>query len=114
MSVKNTIRKVVCAKCGQVADTWYLRRKHGYHPDDCGGTFVAKDVTRTVLRGEFMFERSYGNRVYLKHVESGEVVNIFTVDLLKVLVGRPLGTLILTESRRGRESCWKAEEVSAQ
>lgn len=62
------------------------------------------------LSGEFVFERSAGNRVYLKHVETGRTVMIFTVDLLKVLAGRGIGYLDLRKSRRGQITCWKAEE----
>lgn len=110
MAPKKTIRKAVCDKCGYAASSWNVGRKHGYSTETCGGTFVEKDVPKAVLQGEFVFERSAGNRVYLKHVDSGEVVVIYTVDLLKVLAGRPIGLLILTESKRGSQSCWKAEE----
>lgn len=113
MAANKTLRKAVCDKCGIIANSWYIRGKHGYGEGDCGGTFIAKDVPKETITGEFVFERSSGNRVYLKHVETGRSVRIFTVDLLKVLAGRPIGTLVLTESYRGNQACWKAQEVTA-
>jgi hypothetical protein len=113
MAAKTTIRKAVCDKCGDIADRWSSFRKHGYNEEDCGGTYFVADVPKQVIQGEFTFERSAGNRVYLKHTESGRIVNIFTVDLLKILAGRPIGALILTESKRGSITCWKAQEVTA-
>ncbi|UKS30218.1 hypothetical protein LOZ80_15260 [Paenibacillus sp. HWE-109] len=114
MAANKTIRKAVCDKCGHTTNSWNARRKHGYYEGDCGGTFIATDVPKEVIMGEFVFERSSGNRVYLKHVESGRSVNIFTVDLLKVLAGRPIGALVLTESKRGDQTCWKAQEVNGE
>lgn len=113
MAAKTTIKKAVCDKCGNVADNWFSRGKHGYNEGDCGGTYVVQDVAKEIITGEFTFDRSAGNRVYLRHNETGRVVNIFTVDLLKVLAGRGIGTLTLTESKRGSQTCWKAEEATA-
>jgi hypothetical protein len=113
MSAKNTIRKAVCDKCGDVARDWYIGREHRCFEGACGGTYVDKKFPKEVISGEFEFVRSYGNTVYLKHAETGRQVNIYTVDLLKILVGRGLGRLVLTESKHGREHCWKAEEVTA-
>jgi len=112
MAASKTVEKAVCDKCGDVRDSWWSRGKHGYKDEDCRGTYVAKRLPKEVLTGEFVFDKSYGNTVYLRHVESGRQVNIYTVDLLKVLAGRGIGTLTLTESKRGKSPCWKAEEVS--
>jgi uncharacterized protein YcsI (UPF0317 family) len=111
MAAKKTITKAVCDKCGDIASKWYARMKHGYNEGDCGGLYVEQDVAKEVISGEFTFDGSYGNSVYLRHVETGRRVNIYTVDLLKVLAGRGIGTLTLTESKRGSQSCWKAEEA---
>jgi hypothetical protein len=112
MATKKTIRKCVCDKCGDVQSKWYSRRKHGYDDSSCGGNYVITDVIKDVLVGEFAFERSHSNHVYLRHIESGRVINIFTIDLLKIMAGRPIGSLRLTESARGDQLCWKADEVS--
>lgn len=111
MAAKKTIRKAVCDKCGDVKNNWYTRRKHGYAEDSCGGTYVEQELPKEVITGEFEFVKSYGNQVYIKHVESGRELKIYTADLLKVLAGRGLGKLIMTESKRGTEPCWKAQEV---
>jgi uncharacterized protein YcsI (UPF0317 family) len=114
MAANKTLKKAVCDRCGDIASKSNVRRKHGYRETDCGGTYVAKDVEKEIITGEFTFDSSYGNTVYLRHVVTGRRVNIYTVDLLKVLVGRGLGTLVLTESYRGSEPCWKAKEVAEQ
>ncbi|NHN31188.1 hypothetical protein [Paenibacillus agricola] len=114
MAANKTIKKAVCDVCGAQVDTWQVGRKHGYKEGDCGGLYVERDIPKDVITGEFTYERSYGNRVYLRHTETGREVNVFTVDLLKVLAGRPIGTLTLTESKRGSQSCWKAEEANVE
>jgi hypothetical protein len=112
MAANKTLRKAVCDKCGDVKTKYYARSKHGYGEGDCGGKYIAQMVPKEGIHGEFVFEKSYGKSVYLKHVETGRSVHIFTVDLLKVLAGRGIGQLILTESYRGNEACWKAQEVT--
>jgi hypothetical protein len=114
MAANKTIRKAVCDKCGHVADSWNVGRSHKWYGESngCDGTFEAKQLPKEVLVGEFVFARSYGKHVYLKHVETGREVMIFTIDLLNVLMGRGLGKLTLTESKRGDQHCWKAQEVS--
>lgn len=114
LAAKKTIKKAVCNGCGTVESKWYGGRKHAsfYGAKSCLGTFVETDVAKEVITGEFTFDRSYGNTVYLKHNETGRTVNIYTVDLLKVLAGRGIGSLSLTESKRGSQSCWKAEEAN--
>ncbi|MCD9024377.1 hypothetical protein [Cohnella silvisoli] len=107
MAAKKTIRKAVCNVCGEQANAWYVGGKHS-----CGGKYEAADVAKEVITGEFTFVRSYGNVVYLRHVETERDVKIYTVDLLKVLAGRTIGLLTLTESKRGDQPCWKAEEAA--
>jgi hypothetical protein len=106
MAASKTIKKYQCDKCGEIDSRPYFLRHH------CGGSFVGVQVPREALVGEFEFVSSYGNEVRLRHVETGRTVNIFTVDLLKVLAGRGVGRLTLTESKRGSQSCWKAQEVA--
>lgn len=113
MAKKTTVEKVMCDVCGRVEKPFFAGRLHANFSDSggCTGTLLHTDVTKEVITGEFTFDRSYGNSVYLRHNETGRLVNIYTVDLLKVLAGRGIGTLTLTESKRGRSSCWKAEEA---
>jgi hypothetical protein len=101
---KSTIKKAVCDRCGHVKEARYAGWKH------CSGTYVLTEVERKVLAGDFEFVRNYGNRVYLRHVESGWEIRVFAVDLLKALVGRGIGTLTFTESKRGTEECWRPVE----